>query len=82
MTTLENQTQLLFNMGLFQPQAEAIMKVAVEELNESVNVNWNDDITGYPPAIQGMIHLAIKPIALNWIEENCPNAWFKEMFVD
>jgi len=35
----------------------------------------------YPDMMYNLLMVSIKPVALKWIEDNCPEAWFKEMFM-
>ena len=71
----------LVNNGLSNLAADNIMHVvrAAPE-NESMSGRWADDVGEYPAVMQRMVLLTINRYALRWIEQNCPDAWFKAMF--
>lgn len=77
---LEND---LVNMGMFDSQAQEVMELAIPELNKTIedyNISFNSDSYDYPEVIYKVLMMQIKPIGLKWVEENKPEAWFKEMF--
>lgn len=84
MTTREKFESMLVKNGMFESQAKKVMDIAIPELKELYSAN---DITfdrpseEYPSVLYSIIFIAIKPIALKWIEQNCPQAWFKPMFM-
>lgn len=83
MTTVEQLENMLINRGMFESQAKEVMKIAISELNkltEDYKITFDRPANEYPEAIYTILFLAIKPIALKWIEENIPQAWFKPMF--
>ncbi len=45
-------------------------------------INWDAPSFHYPDGLYAVWFMSIKPIALKWIDENKPQAWFREMFVD
>lgn len=81
MTVREKIIKTLEGMGMFNSQAEAVLKLAIAEIDSNTPINWNDTHNAYPPIIYGMVLGIIKPIALKWIDENKPQAWYREMFV-
>ena len=73
--------------GMFDEQAHEVMERVV--LNSHSNENsvhwdmrdrWSDNINNYPPMLQPIVFMGIEPIALEYIKEKCPNAWFRPMF--
>jgi hypothetical protein len=75
--------KMLTKNGMFESQAEEVMKLAIPQLNkvtEDYNVNFEDCESTYPQAIYNVFFMSIKPIAFKWIEENKPMAWYKPMF--
>ena len=58
-----------------------INKVLSVMKNEHPEVHWQDEREGYPrPLLVGLVTIAING-ALKWIDENCPQAWYRPMFV-
>jgi len=83
MTIRKKLESMLVRMGMFDSQAEKVIDLAIPELNDIVgnySINFEDDSDAYPDAIYSVLMLSVKPIALKWIEENHPMAWFKLMF--
>ena len=84
MTIAEKLIKSLKEHGTSQDQAEKIMEVAIPQLNELVkdyHINFNNCESEYPEVIHKILFQSLKPIAYKWIEENKPQAWFKEMFI-
>lgn len=83
MTVREKFQQMLIERGMFDTQANEVMDLAIPEIQsmfDDYQITFNSPADQYPSMIYGLIFLAIKPIALKWIEENKPMAWFKPMF--
>lgn len=83
MTTKEKLQSMLVNNGMFESQAKEVMEIAIPELNDLVedySITFNGSASQYPNVIYDILFLAIKPIALKWIEEKMPMAWYKPMF--
>lgn len=81
-TTIEQAlaTQL-YNMGLFEEQAEAIIaKAKAHETFKAMADHWNTPAASHPPAFMAVLLVSIKPIALAWIDENIPRHWARPMF--
>lgn len=58
------------------------MKLAIPEIDATVTgIRWGDTESAHPPVIYSLGMAIIKPIALQWIDDNKPQAWFREMFV-
>lgn len=43
---------------------------------------WNDNISDYPPIMTKAIWISAKRIALQWIDTNKPQAWFRPIFAE
>jgi hypothetical protein len=43
-------------------------------------IHWDVPSDHYPAAVYNAWFLAIKPIALQWIDTHKPQAWFRDMF--
>jgi hypothetical protein len=84
MTIKEKLQSMLVNNGMFESQAKEIMGIAIPELNnlvEDYQITFDRSASEYYPSVIYVLFLAIKPIALKWIEEKMPMAWYKPMFV-
>ncbi len=56
------------------------LKQLQQFVREEVAGLWGWNNHEYDDVIYRIIYMTIKPIALKWIEENAPLAWFKPMF--
>ena len=84
MTIREKLTKMLTENGMFDSQAEEVMKLAeprIKELVDDYDLDLNRSSDEYPTPIYAVLFLSIKPIALEWIEKNIPLAWYKPMFM-
>lgn len=73
----ENQLQA---RGLFPDQAKAVIDIAAASAeNESMASRWSDSVDGYPETMKSVLWMSIKTHALEWIDTNCPQAWFRPM---
>ncbi len=83
MTTKEKlQSQLVAN-GMFEQDAETVMQLAMPQLDAVVpnyKITWHRPADEYPAPIFALWWAQLKHIALAWIEEHQPQAWFKPMF--
>lgn len=83
MTVQQKLEKMLIDNGMFDTQAKEVMKLAIPDLNALVDdyqISFNSDASSYPNVIYNVLFKAIKPIALKWIEDNIPLAWYKPMF--
>jgi len=82
MTFEDKLKEMLVECGLFEDQALAIMVIVkTDETNEPMLGRWGDDVEGYPQVILVLAWVAAKRAALKYIDANCPQAWFRPMFV-
>jgi hypothetical protein len=75
---------MLVENGMFESQAEKVVDIAIPELNklvDSYQITFDRPADEYPSSLYAVLFIAIKPIALKWIEENLPQVWFKPMFM-
>jgi hypothetical protein len=42
---------------------------------------WDEDIERFPAMFKGVLSAVINRVALKHIDEDCPNAWYRELFV-
>ncbi len=68
--------------GMMSEQdANSVMELFVQdEGQKSMLGKWDDPITGYPRPIQNVCTWSLKRFTTKWIEENCPQAFYKPMF--
>ena len=84
MTVKEKLQEMLVKNGMFESQAKEVMVLAMPELSNLVDdydITFDSSSDDYPAIIYKVLFLALKPIALKWIEENLPNAWYKPVFI-
>ncbi len=83
MTTRDKLKNLLIDNGMFEGDAETVLTIAIPEIEKLVpnyRITWDRPAEEYPTTMYSMWWMTTKPIALKWINENQPNAWFKVMF--
>jgi len=82
-TVKEKLECALMKMGMFESQAKEVIDLAIPKLQElagDYKITFNNSSDSYPNGLYAVWFITIKPIALKWIEENKPQAWFKPMF--
>lgn len=81
MTVEEKMIQLLVNKGMFESQAKQVLESAkIHKLFKETDTKWDSPSSGYPDSCLVVISMSIDMIALEWIDRNCPKAWFRPMF--
>lgn len=78
-TVRQVMKDMLVNNGMFEEQADEVMKVAERDI-DSMNENWGKEADSYPKVIITLTQSHVKRITLKWINENAPEAWFKPLF--
>jgi hypothetical protein len=63
---------------MFESQAKEVYEMLI--LEEDIQSLMNKNIGDYPPMFVGIIGMTIDGIAMKWIKEHKPNAWFRHMF--
>ena len=85
MTVRQKFEEMLKERGMSNIQAQMVMDAAIPLINESDEsyyFTFDSPSEEYPNMIYRLLFDGmIKSIALNWIEENVPMAWYKPMFV-
>jgi len=82
MTIAERMKTMLVDNGLFDSDAVKVMEQAKEsEVLSCMNGRWDEDITGYQSSLLSVVWISVKSIALSHIDETCPGAWYRSMFV-
>lgn len=70
----------LYNNGLFEDQADAVLLSLVSQQDHPMFGRWDDAATDYPPAMLGLLWMEAKASALEWIDKNMPLHWARPMF--
>ena len=84
MNTREKFEFILVENGMFPEQAKKVMDVAIPEINASneYQITWDRPEQEYPEVFYSSVWvIQLKVIALKWIDENIPRAWYRPMFV-
>lgn len=82
MTIEEKLVEMLVNDGMFDTQANQVMeRVKSNKINEAMIGCWGDATEGYPETLFMPLWASTKDHALEWIDENLPQAFFRPMFV-
>jgi hypothetical protein len=77
MTIKEWAIDYCYQRGIFQEQAEIIINNIVK--NEII-IPWDTDINKYDDRLKIVLAVSINAYAIEYIEKECPKAWFKELF--
>ena len=80
MTAKEFAKQHLVVSGLSETDAETVLNETIKN-DMSFSGRWNHDVNEYPPMIFTLIKISVNAEALKWCDANCPEAWFKPMFM-
>jgi hypothetical protein len=86
MTIKEKLKKMITSRGMFESQFDQVFPLIEAELlsftsRASINpIDWEDSAESYPEILYKVIWVTSSPIILKWIDENCPNAWFRPMF--
>lgn len=81
MTFEETARDMMYQRGMFDNMIDAVMPtiIAAPE-NEAMAQRWHDQVSDYPPMMKNILWLTVKNHALEYIEKECPQAWFKAAF--
>lgn len=77
-TTGQRLVDYLVDKGMSESQAKAVLDIAKPEIERYCRITWDRPA---PPAMYAAMILVINPIAVKWIDENLPKAWFRGMFL-
>jgi hypothetical protein len=67
--------------GMSEQQSAAVFDALRTDPNQSsMLTRWNDPTSDYPPVMVQIVTLAARFHAARWIEDNCPEAWFRTVF--
>ena len=51
-------------------------------ISDEDELRWLDSTEGYPKCMLSLITVSAARAALDWIDANCPQAWYRPMFAD
>jgi hypothetical protein len=84
MTTFEQAIiEELTSSGFFPDQAQEVFdRLVANPAQASMKGRWKEDYTGYPKPVYAILLVAMRGVALDYIKEKMPQAWFRPMFDD
>jgi len=83
MKIYEKATEFLVENGMFEAQAKDVISIAKERPENAVwSKRWSDDIEGYPASALAVLLHSVKSSAIEWIDVNLPEAWYRPLFAD
>lgn len=81
MTIEQRLTKMCFDNGMFLTNAQAVMDLVTSKENEPLFPNmvrrWADNEDEYPSQLLAVLWFGVKSIAVNWIDANVPQAWYR-----
>jgi hypothetical protein len=82
MTVKEKLTTFLVMRGMSDKQAEEVMQIAIPQIGkvDDYQITFNSPSEDYPSIVYKILDSQLKPIALKWIIENKPMAFFRPLF--
>lgn len=80
-TTRQRCLAILTNKGMFDREAEAVLAKAMPKIEVGgYQMTWERPASEYPDALYAVIGMILNNTALEWIDENCPMAWYRPLF--
>lgn len=67
----------LDDCGMFGASMESVIEKSKTEIEPGLR--WGSDSEGYPPALLALVWISVKEIALKWIDENHPHAFYRSL---
>jgi len=58
------------------------MSLPITFQQEGINLLWDDPTSAYPKPLFSILTLWLNKKAIEWIEKNAPQAWYKGMFAE
>jgi hypothetical protein len=81
MTIEDKIKEMLVGRGMFDGQAAEVMKIVkAKDIHESMMHRWDDNMEDYSQALLVVLWASAKATALEYIDAECPLAWFRPMF--
>ena len=72
----------LFNNGMFESDVNKVIELSKKDevLSDAMEGRWNDEVEGYPPFMVSIFLTSLNSVAVKYIDENIPKAWFRPVF--
>ena len=83
MTTKEKLKKMLTDRGMFDDQADEVLKEAIpqiESITPDYRITWDRPASDYDNEFYNAMWISLCYAALKWIDKNAPQAWFRPMF--
>lgn len=82
MTIRETLAKHLTDNGMFESQAEAVIEQFMgTDATQPMRGRWDDPTTEYPAALTDALLHGLCFVALEWIDANLPEAWYRPIFL-
>jgi hypothetical protein len=79
MNFLQLADKYLHERGMFPAQAAAVIEMA-KVASPSMADRLTDGVEGYPDVIARLWLVTLNTCAIDWIDANLPQAWYRPMF--
>lgn len=82
MTTKERLIEMCVARGMFEDQAKQVVELAIIKIDgmDNYKTTWDRPANEYPDSLYIVMFMIVKDVALEWIDKNIPQAWFRPMF--
>jgi len=83
MRVKEKLVSMLYDRGMAEQDALQVVEQFMIEIERSVpscKPDWGEMEKIYPNEVYAAWWVILKRVAKGWIAENCPDAWYKEVF--
>lgn len=84
MTVRDKLIDYLVKRGMFPEDANEILLVfdlTQKEMLPDYHITYSSPCDDYPDAVYLVWSLELNRLALQWIDANCPRAWYRMMFL-
>ena len=84
MTTQQKFESMLVERGMFESQAKKVMEIAKPMFVQAMpdyRFTWDRPAKEYHDVIYNTGFFIVKRAAIQWIDENLPEAWFRPIFL-
>lgn len=72
----------LLDNGMFDSQAKLVMEMVRDsELFIEMRGRLDEETTAYPEVFKNLCIMNLKAVAVEYIDTNCPKAWFRTVFL-
>lgn len=79
-TIRQSLEKKLFELGMFEEQASQVLDDMVKKMPEMED-RWDEVWDHYPQTMQPVLWMTTKSYALEWVNKNLPNAWYKQLLI-